>query len=165
KHSAQIMDHRLAFLGVKVQQDLRVSLSAKPMSLCFERRTQLLVIVDFPIKGDDELAVGAHHRLRPPFGEVNDRQPAMPEAHTPILRIPLAKAIWSARGHIIANALQLGAIHRICSVMIGVDARNATHEWRFRPAQLPFVCNSRFLTGSPNSRPTRAERRPSKHCW
>src|SRR5262245_57097622 len=111
-----------------MQQDLRVGLGAKPMSLSFKRRTQLPVVVDFPVKGDDELAVDAYHRLRAPFGEINDGQPAMPEAHTLILRIPLAKAIWSARGHVITNAPTLDTIHRICSVVIGVDARYTAHE-------------------------------------
>ena len=85
------------------------------------------VIVDLPIKGDDELAVGARHRLRAAFGKVDDGQPAMPEAHTLILRIPLAKAIRAARSHMIANAPQLGAIDRVGGVMIRVDAGDATH--------------------------------------
>jgi hypothetical protein len=122
------VDHCFTFFGVKVQQNLRISLSAKPTSLCFEQRTQLPVVVNFPIKGDDELAVGAHHRLRAPFREVNDGQPAMPEAYALILRIPLTKAIWSARGHMITNAPQLGAISQVGSVVIGVNTRDATHE-------------------------------------
>ena len=132
---------------------------------CFERRAQLPVIVDLPIKGDDELAVGAHHRLRAPFGKVDDRQPAMPEAHTLILRIPLAKAIGSARSHMIANALQLGAINRVGSVMIGVDAGDAAHEWSFEPVQMPFVRNTGLVPEPRDSRPASAERMPSKHCW
>ena len=115
-----------------MQQDLRVSLSAKHVAPCFERRTQLPVIVDLPIKGDDELAVGAHHRLRATFGKVDDCQPAMPKPDTLILRIPLAKAIGAARSHMIANSPQLGAIDRVGSVMIGVDAGDATHGWNFR---------------------------------
>src|SRR5262249_44671540 len=54
--------------------------------------------------------------------------PAMPEPHTLILRIPLADAIRSARGHMITNAPQLHAINRVGGVMIGVDARDATHD-------------------------------------
>jgi hypothetical protein len=51
----------------------------------------------------------------------------MPEANALILRIPFAEAIGAARGHMIAHALELGAIDRIGSIMIGVNAGDAAH--------------------------------------
>ena len=122
------MDHRFAFFGVKVKQDLRISLGAKGAPPCFERRPQLSIIVDLAIKRNHELAVVARHRLCTPFGKINNRQPSMPQAHTLILRIPLAEAIRSARGHMITNAPQLSAVDRVGGVMIRVDACDATHD-------------------------------------
>src|SRR5262249_5363909 len=157
------MDHCLTFFGVKVQQDLRVSLSTKLAPTTLEQRAQLLVIVDLSIKGDDELAIRARHRLRTAFGKVDDRQPAMPETHTLILRIPLANSIGAARSHMIANAPQLGAINRVGSVMIRVDARDATHGLSFRPLQMRFVRRIGLLSVLRNSNPASAKRMPSKH--
>src|SRR5262249_25751504 len=100
-------------------------------------RTQLLVIIDLPIKGDDKPAICTRHRLRALFREINDSQAAMSEAYALILRIPLANPIKAAGSHMIANAPQLGAIDRVGSIVIGVDASDAAH--KFRPAQAPLV--------------------------
>src|SRR5262249_16752675 len=78
KHAPKIIDHCLAFFGVKVQQDLSIRLSAKYAPARLQRRTQFPVIVDLPIKCDDDLAVGAHHRLRAAFRKVDNGQPAVP---------------------------------------------------------------------------------------
>src|SRR5262249_50718698 len=103
-------------------------------------------------------------RLRAPFGEVDDRQPAMSEAHALIFRVPLAKPVGAARGHMISNAPQFGAIDRVGSVMIGVDTCDAAHQWRFQPTPIPFVRNIDEVSALRWGRPASAERMPSKHC-
>src|SRR5262249_53759058 len=142
---------------------LRIRLSAKRAPPRFECNTQFPVIVDLPIKRNDELAVGARHRLRTAFGKVDDRQSAMPQAHTFIPRIPLAKPIRTSRDHMIANAPQLGEINRMGRVMMGVDPRDATHGGNSRPVQMPRVCNTGLVSEPRNSRPASAKRMPSKH--
>src|SRR5262245_31265749 len=107
------MDHFIAFFSIKVQQNLRVGLSAKGMPSCFEQGTQSPIIVDFAVKGDDELAVSTLHRLGAAVRKVDDRQAAMSKAQALILRIPLAKSVRTPRNHMITNAPQLLAIHHI----------------------------------------------------
>ena len=66
----------------------------------------------------------------------------MPKSHTLILRMPFAKAVGAARSHMIANPPELGAINRVGSVMIGVDASDATHRMELPdPTQISFVRN------------------------
>ena len=57
------------------------------------------------------------------------RQPTMPKPNSLIGRIPLAEAIGTPCRHVIPNAPELDPIDRIGSVMIGVNASDAAHEF------------------------------------
>src|SRR5262245_57434962 len=75
----------------------------------------------------------------------------MPQADTFVLRVPLSKAVWPARRHVVANAAQLGAIDRVGSVMIGVDTSDATHEdvIRSRSAETLLWYLAGWIAGPP----------------
>jgi hypothetical protein len=49
-----------------------------------ELDAQLRVVVDLAVEHDDETAVFTCHRLGSTVGKVDDREPSMPEAATPV---------------------------------------------------------------------------------
>src|SRR4029077_12777564 len=71
-HATEIVAHSRALGGIEMKQHLRIRLCAKDTSCSFELSSQRLVVVNLPIEGDDEFAIGAFHRLRCAIGEVDD---------------------------------------------------------------------------------------------
>ena len=127
EHSPQVMHQRLTLMSIKVQDHLSIGIADKDVPLGLERSTQFPVVVNFSVEGDDELAVGACHRLGAALRQVNNTQAAMAKANSLIGRIPLAEAIRTTCSHVIANAPELGAIDRIGRVVVGVDSSDAAH--------------------------------------
>ena len=58
------------------------------MPVGLELRAQLRIVVDLAVEHDDETAVFTRHRLGGAVGKVEDRQPTMPEAATPVRAPP-----------------------------------------------------------------------------
>ena len=72
-----------------MQQDLGVGLASENVALCLETAAQFAIVVNLAVEGDDQLAVGADHRLGAGVGEIDDREPPVPEADAAIGDDPL----------------------------------------------------------------------------
>lgn len=71
---------------------------------------ELGVIVDFTVESDDDRAVLVAHRLRRGDVEVDDREAAVTEANSAVVRNPAVSAVRPAMRHGVAHAIQDGAI-------------------------------------------------------
>ncbi len=78
------------------------------MAAAHELPAQLGVVVEFAVEHDADLAVLVPHRLVT-GGQIDDREPAMTEEHTPDLVDMKAVAIGSAMRQRSRHALQIGA--------------------------------------------------------
>ena len=99
----------------------------KTYALRFQVRTQRPVIVNLAVEDDDDLAVGARHRLRGAIRQIDDGKPAMAEADAAVRGQPFALAVGAARRHVVADGAQLGQVDGIGGVVIGVKAGKAAH--------------------------------------
>src|ERR1700676_1283220 len=61
KHSAHLIKHRFATIGIQMKQNFRVALRNKTSSLLFQFRTQLAVVVDLSVKNYGERSIFAEH--------------------------------------------------------------------------------------------------------
>ena len=51
---------------------------------------QFAKVVDFPVEGHDIAAVGGFHRLAPRLGQIENRQPSVPEGQSTLVEDTLA---------------------------------------------------------------------------
>ncbi len=72
EHAAQPVHHRSAVARVEVQQRFGIGGRAEAHALGLEFGAQRPVIVDLAVEGDDDVAVGAGHRLGGAVGQVED---------------------------------------------------------------------------------------------
>ena len=126
-HAAQVLQHGRAFGLVQVQQDFGVGFGAEDVALRFELAAQFAVVVDLAVEGDDELAVGAVHRLRAALGEVDDGQAAVAQGDSSVIGEPFALAVGAAGGHVVADGAQFGPVRRGGGGVEGVEAGYAAH--------------------------------------
>ena len=127
EHAAQSPDHRRAAIGIELQQHLGVGFAVELVALGLQLRAQFAVVVDFAVEGDREPAVGALHGLGATLRQVDDRQPPMGKADTPVGTGPLAAAVGAARGHAIVHASEFDPVDRRGDIEVGVYADNTTH--------------------------------------
>ena len=122
------VDALLAPLLPGVDDDFGVALGAEDVAERGELRDQLLVVVDLAVEDDDDAAVLVEERLLA-GGEVDDREPPVPEAE-PGLEV---------RGALVGAAMVLALVHardevaRDRAAPAGVeDADDAAHGRRAR---------------------------------
>ena len=82
KHSAQPVKDLHTVLTVPVQQDLRIRPGPEAVSSALELLPQFTIVINFPVKSDDQPAVFSTHRLIPAL-KINDRQAS--EAHRDLI--------------------------------------------------------------------------------
>ena len=88
EHAVEVRERALdAPLGEGFEHDLRVRVGAEDAAPPFEHGAQLAVVVNLPVEGDAEAAVGREHRLVPRAARVDDRQPPVPQTRLPPLFI------------------------------------------------------------------------------
>ena len=84
----QVPKRHIEYRGVVLEemaQRFGIGARAKDVSRSPQARRQVTVVVDFAVERDDDVAVFIAHRL-PAFGpQIDDRQPAMAEAHQAIV--------------------------------------------------------------------------------
>ncbi len=80
KHAAQMLHEVQAVLFVQMHDDFGVAFRAKLMSGSQQSFPEFAVIVDFTVEDDLYRAVFVAKRLST-SGDINDREPAMPQRH------------------------------------------------------------------------------------
>ena len=125
-HAAEFVQHRFALEFVKVKEDLGVALGNEAAAFGFELGTELAVVVDLAVEGDDEGAVVAEHRLGAGRGEIDNRKAAMAKADTTVLGEPIAGAVRTASGHGVADGGELGGADGFAGAVVK-DGSDAAH--------------------------------------
>src|SRR5262249_48065868 len=57
EHASKAVDHRRALILVEVDERLSIALGVEAMAATYQARTQLLVVVDFPVEDDPDRPV------------------------------------------------------------------------------------------------------------
>ena len=110
-----------------MQQHFRVGGRAEARAVGLEFRAQLRIVVDLAVEHDDEPAVVTHHRLRSSVGEIDDREPSMPQAATPVPAPPHARSIGASCTHRLSRLQKLGFLRRAGRRVIRKNAVYAAH--------------------------------------
>ena len=109
-----------------MQQDLGIALRAEWTAPGLQLGTELAVVVDLAVKGDDERTIVIFHRLGAGGGEVDNREAAMAQANAAVGGNPIAGAIGAARDHGVADGGQLFVADRFARSVIK-DGSDAAH--------------------------------------
>ena len=111
EHSAQPNQHRLAFPGIEMKQNLRVGAGPENRSLLLQLLLQFPEVVNLAVKDDMEVSVRRGHRLGAGLGKIQDGEPAMSQPNPSVGRDPGSRTIRAARCHAFAAPLQRGPVH------------------------------------------------------
>ena len=103
KHASEAVEHRSAPLFIAVQENLCVGAAGKDVTARLQFLLQLLVIVDFAVKGTYEGAVFVVHRLGSGICQINDGETSV--SHGDIRADILASAVRAPVYH---------PVHHIC---------------------------------------------------
>ena len=91
---------------------------------------QLRKIVDLTVERDDDLPVGAEHRLRAGLRQIDDRQAAVTESDPSVFVRPFAIAVGTARSHRVPRPAQFAEIDR--RAFIRKQAVDSARDWSHR---------------------------------
>src|SRR5205807_5075621 len=82
EHSAQPVHHIGAVARVKMKERFCIRSCAEMRTIRFKLDPQLRVVVDLPVKHDDETAIVTAHRLRCAVGQIEDGEASVSEPAT-----------------------------------------------------------------------------------
>ena len=105
EHAPEVLDERRPLLLVEPEQDLGVRRRPEAVALPLEVALERLVVVDLAVEDDRHrpaLAPG-RHRLGAALGEVDDREPAVPQADAAVGPRPRPLGVRPARRHPVAR--------------------------------------------------------------
>lgn len=156
EHALQPLQAVQSILLIGVENGFGVGRGAEAVAFAAQLATQLAVVVDFAIEGDDELAVFAFHRLVAGRRRIEDAQAAMSEADFAVRIDPAV--IGPAIGHDRAHLLHQGAAAN------PYRARNTTHGSRSL-GSFPVQSPSREVSRSIPRRTRRCAVRPLERTF
>ncbi len=79
EHAVEVFNTRVAPLLISRQNYFCIAGGFEVVPVLRELRSQLLVVIDFPVKNDPKPAIMAGHRLMPAWREIQDRKAAEAE--------------------------------------------------------------------------------------
>src|SRR5205823_930684 len=113
-----------------LDEHLRIRMAAPPAfghgTGTLELGTEVGMVIDFTVEGEDEPAVSRVHRLVPGRCEVDDGKPAVAEAHSRLRVEPQAR--------IIGPAMRDGDSHRLEHALVNTDSADDPGDTAHAPA-------------------------------
>src|SRR5262249_41774607 len=85
--------------GAGFEQNFGIGIAAHGTPGGLQLATDIAVIVDFAVEGDDVAPIGRMHRLRAAGTEIDDGEPALPKCHTALGLAPAVAGIWTTMPH------------------------------------------------------------------
>src|SRR4051794_13778429 len=81
------------------------------VSFGFKRGAQFAIVVNLAVENNGELALRPEHWLRAAWRKVNDGKSPMAETDAPFRIKPIPRAVWTARGHLVADSREFTFLH------------------------------------------------------
>ena len=81
KHAAQLLHHFSAPLLIAVNNDFSIGMGAEGVSGGNQLRAQFLKVINLAVEGDPDGFIFIAHGLMPRGGKIDDRKPAVLQAH------------------------------------------------------------------------------------
>ena len=130
EHAAQALEHAHSPFFVAVHDGLGIAFGGEFIARLAQLFAQFLEVIDFPVEGDNYVALSVFHRLRAAF-EVDDGQPT--EAHRNPLVDVIAIIVWAAMSDAVSHIVHDGVV----GFLVVVDCR--------KPHESAHVRASSFL--------------------
>src|SRR5690349_12187055 len=125
EHSVQVIDAASAVTRVEMEDHLGVTRGLKGDSRPLQVGPEPRIVVDLSVEHED-LAPGSDHRLGT-SAQVQDRQPAVPQADPPILADPHAFTVRTAMVQRLSHPLDQGWADAALPVPVLEDADYSAH--------------------------------------